>query len=436
MEHTAPDSTAKDVVFISHANPENNYFATWLSSKLQNLGYKVWLDVNDIGGGDFFWQDFQNVIKHESACFLSIISEIYIEKANRHDSGVMNEITTARGVRNIPSFIIPLRLTECNFDDFPVGLIGKQTFDFTSNWADGLTNILEELSIRKIPRGATNEVLNFWYAARKLSTIVKNSPENYYTNWFEVDLPDSIRIYKLNSFSVKSFLTGSSSVELGSGFIASFAQPRFLPEDEANCFIDELPISQFVEHGWTTHNHSVDYKDAARHLVRLMNKIMYHELKVRRMKSYELSGKRKAFYFDENRTKSINLSPIGLVSHRRVISGRHKDHNWKFAVSYRARLQPFPHFVITSHIIFADSEGKFVDSTLQHEQRRALGSGWYNRKWLETLLAVMVKIGGGTRSSIEANERCNPPIIIHLKPKVLTSPVGYQEPENEPRNDD
>ena len=39
-------------VFISHANPEDNDFASWLGSRLANAGYDVWTDVLSLVGGN------------------------------------------------------------------------------------------------------------------------------------------------------------------------------------------------------------------------------------------------------------------------------------------------------------------------------------------------------------------------------------------------
>ena len=40
----------KKTIFISNANPENNYFAAWLSGKLRLFGYKVCVAVKDRQG--------------------------------------------------------------------------------------------------------------------------------------------------------------------------------------------------------------------------------------------------------------------------------------------------------------------------------------------------------------------------------------------------
>jgi hypothetical protein len=42
-------------VFVSHANPQQNDFARWLSAELANVGYEVWSDVTKLIGGEIFW---------------------------------------------------------------------------------------------------------------------------------------------------------------------------------------------------------------------------------------------------------------------------------------------------------------------------------------------------------------------------------------------
>ena len=48
-------NVSRDVVFISHANPEDNAFTVWLESRLTAAGYAVWADVLGLRGG----QDLQ-----------------------------------------------------------------------------------------------------------------------------------------------------------------------------------------------------------------------------------------------------------------------------------------------------------------------------------------------------------------------------------------
>lgn len=42
--------------FISHATPDDNYFAKWLSLKFIGLGYDVWCDVHLLDRGADSWK--------------------------------------------------------------------------------------------------------------------------------------------------------------------------------------------------------------------------------------------------------------------------------------------------------------------------------------------------------------------------------------------
>jgi hypothetical protein len=39
---------SKNLIFISHAQPEDDYLAVWLASKLRQLGYNVWVDKDNL----------------------------------------------------------------------------------------------------------------------------------------------------------------------------------------------------------------------------------------------------------------------------------------------------------------------------------------------------------------------------------------------------
>ena len=59
-----------DMVFVSHANPDDNDFARWLALQLANEGYPVWCDLTRLLGGEKFWEDIENAISNRTAKFL------------------------------------------------------------------------------------------------------------------------------------------------------------------------------------------------------------------------------------------------------------------------------------------------------------------------------------------------------------------------------
>ena len=71
----------KDQIFISHATPEDNEFTIWLASRLEMLGYKVWIDKNELLGGERFWPTIQKAIDATQSDFFAHISGIGPEKS-------------------------------------------------------------------------------------------------------------------------------------------------------------------------------------------------------------------------------------------------------------------------------------------------------------------------------------------------------------------
>ncbi len=95
---------ARDIIFVSHANPEDNDFALWITLRLAAEGYAVWCDLTELLGGEDFWKDIQNVIETRTARFLFVTSDTSTVK-----DGVLQELTVAKRVakaNNLTDFII------------------------------------------------------------------------------------------------------------------------------------------------------------------------------------------------------------------------------------------------------------------------------------------------------------------------------------------
>ena len=45
MTETAPATSQRDTLLLSHANPEDNEFTLWLAFQLANEGYRVLCDL-------------------------------------------------------------------------------------------------------------------------------------------------------------------------------------------------------------------------------------------------------------------------------------------------------------------------------------------------------------------------------------------------------
>jgi hypothetical protein len=423
----------RDTIFISHANPENNYFAAWLASKLRMLGYKVWVDIKDIQPGQYFNRDFEKEIRENAIRFLAVVSNDYIIKSKTHDTGVMNEILCARTIKDIDGFIIPIHYDNSDFNEFTVGLRGRLAISFNTNWADGLHELVTCFEKAKIEK--KQHVVNpvqFWHEAQKIKCEPIEREEKYLTNWFSSDLPEHVYIYKPDFFIEREVNSlPFNKIREADRFI-TFATPDTV---KSNCLIEsylKLDTANLFQTEPITIDKNFILQEPNKKLVKLLNRIFRYFLLQKGLSIYEQSNKKEIYYYPyspENK-KQVSLKQLGKT--RRTVIGIDSDFTWHFAISHTASIFPCPNFKIFYHLVFTDNNGKHLNSDDQRDLRRSLPSGWFNRKWLETLLAMMLKISSfdiDNKIKIEVDK--NIFLIVNVLPIEITSPVGYKEPTNE-----
>jgi hypothetical protein len=423
----------KDTIFISHANPQNNYFSAWLASKLRLLGYKVWVDVKEIKPGQYFNRDFEKVIREESIRFLAVVSNDYLLKSKQDDTGVMNEILCARTIKDIDGFIIPLLYDDSDYNEFTVGLRGRQAISFNKNWAAGLHELVSYFEEVSIPKNEmSNSIIHFWHESQKIKSEPLNKPEKYFTNWFPIGLPHSIYIHQpelLNDadFAFMPFVYIREGDRLIS-LVSSETFERYTKLRSSK----EIPIETFFNRDTYVVDDKFRITDPNRKLVKLLNKVFRNHLVKRQLKKYDQANKKEIFYFgySAENLKQVSLKQLGKT--RRTVIGKTSEFVWHFAISHSAALHPSPSFRIFYHLFFTDNNGKPLPKDDQQELRRSMPSDWFNRKWLETLLAMMIRIGGHDpdniiRIPIDTDRY----LTVDILPMSIISEVGYNEPQNE-----
>ena len=105
-------SSQRELLFVSHANPEDNEFAKWLTVRLAEEGYPVFCEIFDFLGGEDAWKNIQTVLRERTIKFLFVLSKVSNEK-----DGVRNELNQAIQIakkHGLEYFIIPLKI-----EDFP-----------------------------------------------------------------------------------------------------------------------------------------------------------------------------------------------------------------------------------------------------------------------------------------------------------------------------
>jgi hypothetical protein len=415
-----------NVLFISHANPEDNYFAGWLTTKLLLLGYEVWCDVENLGAGADSWKVIDNTIRTKSFRFLFVASNSSI-----HKDGTLKELAVADKMKDKGDFIIPLRLDETPYSQFPPEIIRLKAIDFSSNWAEGLNELFDTLKKSSIPRNtelAYSAVLPFWYKTVSVDCtepIDKN--ELYSSNLFSYELPEKVYIHVPDALSPIDTSILKFPTILDQGLLISFAADKSL-DDVRIAKTETIYTEDFIAKPTYKLSDGSWLVSAIRpKIVQLLNDAFNRFMRSKGLGEYVFSGNRHAFYFDSTYPVRKLSGPRRAVS----LAGVRKEYNWHFAIEGASSLFPQATFSITYHIVFS-RDGVIVPvPRIQHSLRRSLGKDWYNRRWRDSILTAMLSLANDNENIINIPV-CNHQVIrINAFPLTFISHKGYQEPKKD-----
>ena len=200
---------ATDMVFVSHANPEDNDFSRWLSLQLPKLGYPVWCDLTRLLGGEDFWSDIEHAIRNGTSKFLYVLS-----RNSNQKTGPLQELALAISVarrRSLEDFVIPLRIDDLQYQDINIQLNRLNAIDFSTSWASGLKQLVEKLELNgvpKDPRFTPRSVAAWWSGSGNPGYSVLHTPDEYSSNWFAIEsLPDVLYLHSVPRFVTFEDLT-------------------------------------------------------------------------------------------------------------------------------------------------------------------------------------------------------------------------------------
>lgn len=174
-------TSERTTIFISHASPADNGFATWLAARLSMARYTVWCDQQKLLGGEDFWADVETTLRTSTAKFVLAVSANLRDANGQLRDGVGKEVALANTLRTKlpdPYFVVPALIDDTPFDEFGIEFIRLNGIDFRENWATGLARLIEVLERDSVPReaGRASPSLDAWRTVHKaLSRSVAQS---------------------------------------------------------------------------------------------------------------------------------------------------------------------------------------------------------------------------------------------------------------------
>lgn len=391
-------------VFISHANPEDNEFAAWLGTRLISAGYTVWSDLLRLVGGEPFWRDIGDAIKDHAAIVVLVLSRSACTKP-----GVLDEIALAVGTgRKLkkPSFVIPVRLDDLPYDEFPEQVIRLNAINFHGNWADGLHRLLKALDDHHVPRDdhETSQGIDEFRAFRVRQTAaIVAGPETVEGSWLRIkSLPGRATLCRYGgepktvAKQLQKFATPIVPWDrLGFGFartseIMDVEAPEISVEHAYD--VDLQAFLAGEDYGGPT----LKRADARRMMVNVLRQSWERFATEKGLKPYEFAHATGWFV------------PLGLIEKDTVwyndLTGKRRWKRlvgrslkrgvyWSFAVTVRPVVGEFWRFEVRPQVVFTENGTKPIASKAKMARlRRSFCKNWWNDQWRTLLRAFLTHL--------------------------------------------
>jgi hypothetical protein len=442
----------RDTIFISHATPEDNDFTLWLASRLELLGYRVWIDKKELLGGEPFWDVIELAIKNRAIKFLLVYSNniCYQDGERQVKVGIQKEIDFARATMQLnpglKDFFTILHLDDSGYDLFP-GAKDLNQIPFNKNWSAGLAQLEEKLRKDEIVKSNNPDTdAAKWY----LNNYIEKNPiierrELYYTNWWSIaDGPTCFYILRYAKLSLAEKVAELNKDDV---FVRDTNLITAFKKDFANKITDSFgdtfitPVEVFeikivdVINGYEKTNFPTA-KDAQNHLTKLIKRSLHVYLKNNELLWYQMANKHLAYYHG-HRSLPGGVIKFEYPHHipkkykRKQLSGKFGEtERWNFALSFRTVFQPIFGFNLKSHLIFTESGLRPIDDKdVQHSYRRRKGKRMFNEEWRDLLMGFIRSLPDD-KGNILLPTGTLKNVTMEFNPELFWSNLGYLDPKD------
>jgi hypothetical protein len=336
----------RTVVFISHANPEDNAFAAWLSGQLAIAGYSVWSDVTKLVGGETFWDDIEETIRRRAAKVVAVLSV-----AAQQKSGLLDEIDLAVRVersQGLKQFVLPVRLDELPYSDVRANIARKNIIDFRDNWALGLHSLLKVLERDGVPRSSRSFAgdLSRWVTERCVhSSSLVATPERLTSNWLGIArFPEYVQLYDVSvsqewiDSTLRSLRHPSFRyLRLVGSFATSEDLQAYAPPDVTFQETYRINLDHFLQ-GKTTELPGLQRGEANKLMVSLLRRAWNFHMEGRGLRAFETASGQIAWYMPKGFVEGdrVEFQDDELKRRQRVRLNASRKNGFSVTVSARA----------------------------------------------------------------------------------------------------
>lgn len=430
---------SKDMVFLSHANPEDNEFTRWLALQLAKDGYGVWCDLTKLLGGEHFWKDAEEAIRTRTVKFLYVLS-----RTSNAKDGPRNELQIATNVAKDPSlrdFIVPLHIDTLPHSEINVLLTSINAISFEKSWAKGYAQLLEVLEREQVPKKANfnpSAVSSWWRAQFSAERGVKHEDDNYLSNLLPIKThPQSLWLHTL-ARSTPGPMQPEHQLPYA-GFMDGIDLVTFAPATDIQpalgSAVSLLESNPFAVPELLCGRTTLDAKKGRYFLSRLMRECWERWIAATALRQYSLSQKANCYFFKKQDAPNLDIPFTGIggkPTYRSVVGYATQADDtrryWHFGIQARPVFSPLLAYLISAHVVFSSDGATPWDSHRKmHSARRRQCKSWFNPEWRDRLLATLHWLSqGGTSLSIPVAKDLL--IEVSLVSEQFESEISYADP--------
>jgi hypothetical protein len=428
----------RNMLFVSHANPEDNEVARWLALRLAREGYPVWCDLTKLLGGERFWDDIEAAIRERTVKFLFVLS-----RASNTKPGPLNELELASKVQRqhkLRDFIIPLRADDLPAMQFNIRLTSINAIMFYPGWARGLDQLLKKLEedgVPKAPAFGPDTVTTWWREHMSAAGGLRSEVELLTTNWYPIE-PTTLYFHELKR---EGFGALEVPTELPypavpyNQYLVSFAaasafEGRLGPLVSITTSVTRmLGAADLLGTPQLWSNHSEERQTIGT----LLRYAWLAVLRERNLPIRELANHAVALYFTKGLVTGDRMrvpTPDGGETWRSTIGYKTLGTSvryWHVGLQAKSTTWPVLGYTMKPHVFFSDDGISLWESKERlHRARRSQCKNWWNDRWRDLIAGVVYWLGdsdGVIRLPVGPSEQ----VRVFCTPERFESAVSYDD---------
>lgn len=447
VDKAAEALNQRRLLFISHANPQDNAAAAWFATQLTLMGYEVWCDLKNTHGSESaFWLKVQKKIENDAAKFLFILSDTSRDFETK--KGVYKEVQAADNLGR-DNFIIPLKIEKLS-GSVPIN-ISPDLYIHAENWMDGLRDLRERLDHDGVPKSAKpdmEKIASWWPAISAQDALVKEKDCEIVSNIFLFKaLPDKIHFLKVSSEN--NPLTGYERLK------------KALPKHPAHSSHSDYAITFGCAHDFLELNHGFDIEDSIVLPTKDFLQFGHAPLKIapqtaRNILTYLVAAAFEKYLEDRGlRSKSAGRSPrkiwypaYGLIKNNNhsisepgirkspvwfvgTVSHYGKKFVWHFGVQPVIDLHTHLGILLSPKAVLSGLyRSDRGENPVPVDAKKAVKKlGWWNKEWRRKILGMAAWLADDQVSiRVPAGYQ---DIVLASEPKIYTDTQTYLEKTDE-----